>query len=449
MPPILTSDASVSELLEAIKAAPRLLGGPGSLVARSVTVQSKGQWYNHGTAVALTPNDDCPKTVEPIDLGQVRLVQRSLAIDDSFDIDAFTTLVAGWRDTVGANTGYSFQETVQPRRFYSDPRTGKFPGWECKLYEILPDRPSFAVPNGPFLAPDRNIFAPDLPTLAAYWLKAPYWSDWNTISHEYRVILEDRRARITGLTATNAHLSVRVEAITTDLLYCGVSVTAFTGDEFRYVVQVEGGSAEFEFDSAVQQLDLWLMIQDGDALDRYSESPTRASWGRERSIYNRPPELANPSLATLKAALSSGEGQEIEFKPFICLRPRDRKSQEILECASAFANADGGHLFMGVTDYGEPVGIDTRLQRAYGSRCKNDIVCLRDAYIRDLKLLLNEGLNPPVDVAFDWFALALTSVLRIHVHSSPNITTHLIENGEIFTRVGATNRKVRPVDVNQ
>lgn len=448
MPPILTSNASVSELLNAIKAAPQLLGGPGALVARSVVVESNGKWYNHGTVVALIPKDDCPKSVEQIELRQVRLVQRSLVIDDSVDLDAFRDLVTGWRDAVGAPTGYSLQETVQPRRFYSDPRTGSFPRWECNLSEVGVDRPSFAVPDGPLLAPDHNIFAPDVPILAAYWLKASHWSDRNTIGHECRIVIEDRRARITKLRAKNSHLSVVVEAITKEPLFCGASVTPFTGDDYGDFVQVAGGSAEFDFTSAVQRLDLWLMIPGGDALDRYTESPTSGSWGRELSIYNRPPELANPKLATLKVALSSGEGQSIEFKPFIRLRPRDPKSQEIPECVSAFANADGGDLFIGVNDYAEPEGIDdSKLRKCYGKRCQEDIACLRDAYIQDLRLLLNEGLIPPVTVTFDWFDIALTSVLRLHVSSSPAIKTHLIANGDIFARVGATNRKVRPADV--
>jgi len=444
MPPILTSDASISELIDAIKAAPRLLGGPGCLVAKTVAVKSNRQWYNHVTVVALIPSGNRPATVDPIDLGLVQLIQRSLIIDDSFDLDALTLLVTGWRGAVGAETGYSLQETVHARRFYSDPVTDKFPGWEIQLHELVPDRPSFSLPDGPFLAPDRDVFAPDLPTLAGRWLEMPQWKDRNVLAHEYRVILEDRRACITTLVAKDAQLSVGLRTITEEPLYCGASITTFAGKEFHYVVQVADGRADFKFDSAVQRIDIWLMIQDGDALDRYSESPQRASWGRDRSIYNRPPELANPKLATLKAALLSGEGQGIEFKPFIRLRPRDAKSREVLVCGSAFANAGGGHLFMGVTDYGEPVGISAQLQKSYGNRCKNDMGCLRDAYVHDLKLLFSEGLNPPVEVVFDWFDIALTGVLRIHIRSSSGIPTYLIESGDIFTRVGATNRKVRP-----
>lgn len=442
---VLFPSTRLSNLIEAIKDAEQLLGGPTSLVARSVAVYSNGKWHNYGSTVEHCLQSECPESVPPIEFDQVILTQGALSIAESFDLDSFRLLVAGWRDLVGAESGYSFQDSVQPRRFCSDLPKGRFPGWECNLFENLPHRESYSVPGGPFLAPDRDVFAPDVPSLAEFWLRHGRWRDRQNITHEYQLVLEDRRARMSGFTAAGADLTVRIDGLETKGLFCGAAVRSFAGIENRYVTPIADGRAEFHFPYAVQELDLWVMLPGGYALDSYHESPSQAAWGREHSIYNRPPEIADPKVAALKAALSAGESQTVEFKPFIRLRPRDPKAREILETASAFANSAGGDLFVGVTDYAEPVGIGVDLQKSYGARCKNDLTCLRDEYVRDLKLLLNEGVVPPLAIECKWFNLALNSVLCVRVPRS-DVMTHLIENGEIFVRVGATNRKVRPSD---
>lgn len=447
MSPRLMPDATLAELVSAIKCGPILLGDSGSLVVRSVVVRSGTDWFNHSTVATLIPSGKGPNGTETIDLGNVILVRSTRDVDESFDVDTFRLLLTGWRDMVGAPSGFPLQDTIHPIRFFSDPRTPKYPGWHCGLYELVPNMPNVGIPKGPFLAPDRDIFAPDVASLVSYWLQSPQLNDRNTIACEYSLTLEDRRAMIVDLRAEDGTLTVDVEGITDEQLFCGLSVHSYARVESRFVREVSSQRAIFQFDSAVQELDIYLMLSDGYPLDNYKESPWHASWGRERSIYNRPPELVNPTLATLNAALSSGEGQRLEFKPFIRLRPRDTKSTEILSTTCAFANAEGGFLFIGVTDFAEPVGVDMELHRSYGSTCKNNRTCLHDAYVRDLKLLLSEGLNPPLEAEFTWFEVALTSILRVHVHASPGeVMTHLIENGEVFRRVGATNRKLRPAD---
>lgn len=447
MSPRLRSEATLTELLSAIRGGPTLLGRPASLVVRSVAIQSSSDWFNHVTVATLVPSEGCPAGIQAIELDRVTLVEASLAIGKGFDLDTLRLLLTKWREVVGAPSGFSFQDTLQPRRFFSDAPTSKYPGWQCSLHELLPDKPSFSLPSGPFLAPDQDVFAPDVASLASYWLQSSDLADRHTIAHEYSLILEDRRGRIASFTAEDGTLTVNIDTMTDERLFCGLSATSYAGVQARFVREVSSNRAIFEFDSAVQELDLWLMLSDGYALDNYHESPWRASWGRERSIYNRPPELANPTLATLNAALTSGEGQRLEFKPFIRLRPRDPKSQEILKTSCGFANAQGGFLFLGVSDSAEPVGVDAGLRKSYAPACKNDLACLRDAYVRDLKLLLNEGLSPPLEVEFAWFDVALGSILRLEVSHSAGGVTHLIENGEIFRRVGATNHKLRPADV--
>jgi predicted HTH transcriptional regulator len=54
------------------------------------------------------------------------------------------------------------------------------------------------------------------------------------------------------------------------------------------------------------------------------------------------------------ALIEGGEGQRVEFKPYVKLAPRDPKSIELVITACAFANSVGGSLLIGVTDQGCP-----------------------------------------------------------------------------------------------
>jgi predicted HTH transcriptional regulator len=199
----------------------------------------------------------------------------------------------------------------------------------------------------------------------------------------------------------------------------------------------------FPTDAAVQSLDVWLMLEDGDVLDRYSETLTDASWGRENSVYNGPAS-SDPHVSDLLAVLECGESHSVEFKPYIDLSRRDRKAQELVETVCAFANASGGKLLIGVTDYGEPERVDAEWRKAYGRKCGDNLECLQATYAADIRRLLRESVSE-VSVSFECHQLAFRQILVVHVQPATELV-YLLGPGDIFRRVGATNRKVRPID---
>jgi len=234
--------------------------------------------------------------------------------------------------------------------------------------------------------------------------------------------------------------------MTREPLYCGALVKTLAGNEQTYVAPVVASKARFDLGESVQNFSTWVMLGDGQPLDSYEETPHLATWGAERALFNRPRSSDVAAQTPLDVALISGETQNVEFKPFIRLNPREKKSDELLETVCAFSNADGGSLFLGVTDYADPIGIDTDLRKAYGQRCAADAECLKDSYAKDLKKLFQEGLIPAIIPAFDWHELAHRWVLAILVRASDSYVC-LGRTGEIFQRVGATNRKVRTIDI--
>jgi predicted HTH transcriptional regulator len=100
---------------------------------------------------------------------------------------------------------------------------------------------------------------------------------------------------------------------------------------------------------------------------------------------------------------------------------------------------------IGVTDHGLPKGVNGEWLKGYGGQCQSDLDCLRNAYARDVRQLLREKLAPEVSLSFEWHQVALNEILEVRVGPSEHLVS-LIESGEIFKRVGATNRKLRPID---
>jgi len=193
-----------------------------------------------------------------------------------------------------------------------------------------------------------------------------------------------------------------------------------------------------------KRLDLWVTLDGGYPLDHYHESPQRASWGADQSLFNLPPR-GSPELLPIGQALASGESDVLEFKPYIRFRPRDTKADELLETASAFSNTIGGDIYIGVNDYGEPQGIERDLARDYGKKYRGSPKRLQGSYERDLKKIIIEGLTPTIRPEFKWHDIAHRLILQVRVSKSP-VPVSLL-SGDAFRRVGATNRKLRPSDV--
>jgi len=361
-------------------------------------------------------------------------------------VEAFQGAITGWRERIGAAPRNQFQDPVSVDRESSRPPAVPYPEWTCRLHELVFNTPSSAHPSGPFLDPEHRIFAPDVERLTAKWLGESFWASRSSLTFEYRLRIQDRRARIVDLTAEGNGVTVTVDAMTSEPLYCGALVKTFTGNEQTYFEPVVESKAHFEFGGSVQDLSIWVMLADGQPLDSYEETPHRATWGADRALFNRPRSLDVGSRTALDAALVTGETEEIEFKPFIRLNPWDYKADELLETVCAFSNAGGGTLFLGVSDYADPMGIDVHLQKAYGERCAGNADCLKESYAKDVKKLFQEGLIPAVIPEFEWHELAYRWILAVLVQPS-DAHVCLSRTGDVFERVGATNRKVRTIDL--
>jgi hypothetical protein len=412
-----------------------------SLRVRTVAVRWEGNWYNYATAALV--QDGSAETSR-----QIRL-RESVILHESFHpmtgrprSSNLEAMLFSWQKSIApSKPQVTFQESVNLTRAWSVGRTDSWPAWTPVLQAPGTVRPG--VPEGPFLDTEIGLFAPDVPRLACQFLGDSRWMGQWTSTDEYFICIPDRRVRIREIGIVDGSLRMALDRQTESPLYLCLCATSRSNHVFNHVSPLLGNEATVDFPFDPRELTVWVTSETGYALDCYDENEHRASWGRDSAVLHPPPHL---SKAPLLETLAQGENDRVEFKPYIQLRPtRHLKSKEILKSVSALANSTGGSILLGVTDEAEPRGIDEELGRDYGKECREDLECQRATYVRDLKKLINEGATPTVSLNFDWHDFAHLHILEIRVPNS-QLTVHLAETGEIYKRVGATNRKVRPSD---
>lgn len=436
---------ATGDLFNLLRSPEVLIGESGSVSLRSVAVRAgHGKWYNFASVCRLVSQAPDPAE-ETVELGSTVLLAR---VEDprvwreTEDLERF---LAQWRVAVGVEHGFHFSESLAPERLEGQNDWMSTPGWLFRLAEDVKDQGSYQPPRGPLFHPQSGIFGASVGALTADWLGYEPYRNEHGIRHEYHIVIPDLRAQISRLEAEGNQLKVRVTGIGAEALYCGVASRGYRGDYFQQVVPVIDGSALFDFPGSVSELELWVLNEDGEWLDRYSENEYRSS--RDRSIYNEPRASIDPAFADLKLALETGESNQIEFKPFIKAARGDDKAQELIRAASAFANTSGGVIFLGVTDNLEPIGVLRDLRKEYAAPTRGDVDAMEDSYIRDLKKLFGDGLDPLPTLAFDWISFAEERILRVAVREGMDKPYTLALSGDIYTRRGANNVKLRHVDI--
>ena len=125
---------------------------------------------------------------------------------------------------------------------------------------------------------------------------------------------------------------------------------------------------------------------------------------------------------SLQDALRSGENDVVEFKQEI------KERQRLLAAVTAFANTNGGTIFIGVADKTrEVIGVDvTSLER-------------RDLFERSLRDAIRSNIQPAPSVTVDYPIDSGHVVVRILVLASREL--HSFE-GRYYVREGAQNRYV-------
>lgn len=141
-------------------------------------------------------------------------------------------------------------------------------------------------------------------------------------------------------------------------------------------------------------------------------------------------------VPTLQEALSSGEGQTIEFKRRLSEDPsRERTAEdEVLKSIAAFANTNDGTIFIGVDDTGKIVGLDLDFKQ-------------RDRLEQKIRQLARNRIKPTPPIQVDFEAVQSLNVAKIIVARGDDLA--YLMAGVIYIRHGSGDVQAQPEDLRR
>lgn len=189
---------------------------------------------------------------------------------------------------------------------------------------------------------------------------------------------------------------------------------------------VQPGSMSFAVPEDTNDLALYLVHVSGDLLATQTLTQLYRSFGDSEAEEGH-------DQAHWQSELQKGENERREFKPFIA--PTDAKELEIVKTAVAFANTDGGTIFVGVDNEGVPLGTG-QARKCFKS--KDPI----EAQMARLKVLIRESTQPVPSIVCRIASVGGQPIIAVEIEKSETVcSTH---DNRAYVRRGATNRLADP-----
>ncbi len=135
--------------------------------------------------------------------------------------------------------------------------------------------------------------------------------------------------------------------------------------------------------------------------------------------------------------LLNWESHLVEFKPFI--DKKDSKETEIVESVIAFANTDGGRIYIGVGKDREPEG-----EKAYRRVLQGEKAEASDEYKKHIDEVIRERVKPVPFFTIDLVHLLGRPVFVVVVESGREKPYSTVPGNDVFIRTGASNRRPDP-----
>ena len=159
----------------------------------------------------------------------------------------------------------------------------------------------------------------------------------------------------------------------------------------------------------------------------------RLSPGAEVSVEAKALSVAEQA----RRDLVNWESHLVEFKPFI--DKKDGKLTEVVESAIAFANSDGGRIYVGVGKDREPEG-----EKAFRRVLQSDKPEALADYIKHLDELIRERVKPVPQFKVESLSLLGLPVLVIVIEQGRDKPYSTVPGNDVFIRPGAFNRRPDP-----
>ena len=164
-----------------------------------------------------------------------------------------------------------------------------------------------------------------------------------------------------------------------------------------------GRAGTISLDQPIQRFRALLFGPDGQVYDELNESVSRPS-ARAYELFGISPTQQDSDLMYV---LDRGESEVSECKAWMPTDVSQGKAKELLQAVCAFANGNGGSIYIGVTDDLEVEGTDRRLRewRPGEKRSVQKMEDLRSEYTRALSLYTRNDVDAYRDKPWSGFRL--------------------------------------------
>lgn len=288
---------------------------------------------------------------------------------------------------------------------------------------------------GELLSPMQPYY-PDMHEAIKDWLPYPVYQHRDSRKGEIILLLPETRAYFSDAVPYGNSIDLHIAGAEADNLSLEVK-GAWWGEEgiHHFSENVSGGRAQLNVPVDASRLDYVLVDSAGVVYDFQQEDGYRHT-GLGRKLKTKEDRtLAN----MVREACQSGEGQKIEFKPFI--DSSNRKLVEVVRTVVAFANTQGGRIFLGINDGCEVEGIDVHLRKRYGVEV-DESVCVR--YLGEIRSGIRDELRSDVKMEFGQVTVDGVWIAVVSVAEADDKPVTIQQDKSLYIRRGASNVKASP-----
>jgi hypothetical protein len=342
-------------------------------------------------------------------------------------LDRLDEMLNGRISICGCEATFPFSNASEARPRRADRREFAWPSLTIRCHcsgsyqNVSRDAPVVAFGLPPYRTQDDAIRA---------WLFAEPYRNRQPAPNagELLIVVPDTRGRIVSVSWTDETISAELDVnVALDSVEIQL-VFSLPDREERSSSRITGRRVQCQVPEGTQSLSLYLVQSPFELLDYLEVSEFRA----------RPTQGELSGLQEQAAKdISAGEGEEVEFKPFIRIGD-DEKWNEVIKTIVAFANTRGGRIYVGVRDDATPEG-ESRLCSAG----KGDRKAAGEALQQYIRKLITERIKRAPGRKIDLIDLhgSPVIVLSIARTARPYCATH---QNDVYIRKGATNRRPDP-----
>jgi hypothetical protein len=303
---------------------------------------------------------------------------------------------------------------------------------------------SAGIAQGPLLAAGEPYY-PDVHEAAGHWLPFPvYHGHSDARNQEIIFLLPEARAFFANAKFCDGVLEFSVggtEAASAALTVKGAYWN--NGSMHHFEEAVQDGMARISVPGDTHRLEYVLMDSDGTVYDFQQENRFSDSGLGMRRLDN----TAQDRIRQVLTACLDGEGIHNEFKPFIedtkAIGPKDQKTKlrQVVTTVVAFANTQGGCIYIGIDDDCGLAGIGEALRKSAKKELSEDVA---SHYCRTLTARLRDQLIGDIPMRISHVTVNGALVVVVEVSQSPAKPAMVKDDNSFYVRAGANNKQLPP-----